>query len=129
MTTTVEVLSVRLRRLGASWAPSGGSWDPSLREVAQGILREPQAMVDALVEAGVLDPCSVLWRISSPNSIGQMQGPGYRLASPKPPTLCAHCGEEIEPWEFEATARPGPQWRHVDKGQRQCLTLAEPSDA
>lgn len=51
-----------------------------------------------------------------------------RLSSPPAPTLCSHCGDEIEPWTYSASCdRPGPGWRHVSNGQRQCLTLAEPA--
>jgi hypothetical protein len=129
MTTPVETLRDRLRSIGASWAPSGGSWDPSLREVAGGILYDPQRCVDALVASGVLEACSVSWSICGPGYGGQFTGPGYRLALPKLPTLCKFCGEPVEPWTFSQNCdRPGPGWRHAN-GDRQCLTLAEPADA
>jgi hypothetical protein len=71
--------------------------------VAKLILDDPQAHIDALVEAGVLAPAFV----SMPTSNGQISGQGYRVVQPKhehdwrvhstgPGTVTLHCRGCIE---------------------------------
>lgn len=52
-----------------------------------------------------------------------------RMSSPPAkPAVCRHCGEEVEEWTFsDHCQNPGPGWRHVGNGSRQCQVIAEPA--
>lgn len=60
-------------------APGDASW---MAKVPKGILADPQAHIDALVEAGVLERASVVTYVNNPNGIGQTIRPGYLVVAP-----------------------------------------------
>lgn len=88
--------------------------------LAAAILADPQAHVDLLANVGVLRND---WYLD----LNSREHRAYHVVRHVP---CRYCGDQIEPWTFEASSvQPGPGWRHVSTGERVCRTLAEPANA